>query len=121
MTVNDRVNALEAVLEPYQARLARYLQDHPEAAATGVLARSVCVTCGVAMEDRVTAGGTDHQWVVVGEVERVDPWARLDAYLEAGDVAAYQAALAHRGTLGVWPWDHTHLADRSPEQLRVSG
>lgn len=96
---------------PYPVRLAAYLADHPEADRTSVLFRSACATCGVAMEDRVNAARTDHGWHVVGPVEHIDPWARLDAMLEAGDVAGYSAARAHRGLAGGWPWDHNHLAD----------
>lgn len=75
-----------------------------------VLETGACVTCGVAMELRVNSRLDDSGWWVVGPVERIDPWQRLDELLAAGDVAAYSAAKAHRGLMGGWPWDHNHLA-----------
>lgn len=91
---------------PYSERLAA-LGYRPG----DVLERGACGTCAVPMERRVNGRGDDSHWHLLAEPERVDPWERLDALLEAGDVAAYSAAKAHRVLLGSWPWDHNHLAE----------
>lgn len=89
---------------PYRERMAALGYGPGDVVDTGA-----CEGCGVAMVRRMNARADDSHWHAVGpEREPVDPWQRLDDLLEAGDVAAYSAAKAHRGLLGSWPWDHHH-------------